>query len=634
MLRWAKYAAVILTITVLLTLFSFPVTAARLSGDVNGDSHINATDATRVLLHAVGKSVLTGDALEAADVNDDGKVNSLDAARILLHAVGKITIDDPDKPAVVYKALTSDDMLSVDGTHLKNRRGERVVLQGTNLGGWLHLEGWLDGGGTSDWNDYPLRTTLISRFGEKETDALLDVYQDAYITRRDLEDIRAIGLNLVRVPIYWMELMDNNGHMKSGAFKQLDWLVENCRELGLYVILDLHGTPGGHSAGFSTGGQTGSNEFWQSTLYQDWVNNIWYNIADHYSGEPTIAGYELLNEPAQFVTSNSIIPRVCDRLYRTIRMVDSDHIVVMCAGYEKHYDSDFKVDVQNFNDVSLLGSPTARGWENVMYDTHHYLPEKKDGDSQEMFAAQQLELIRTAQEKYNVPILAGEFNFWTAQTALQTWLCSLYGMGVSYSTWTYKNTDTNISNNWGLYYRPHGISRVNFKTDSYETIATKWKTYTTANYTANTYLTGMLSKNIDPMGSDTGLSRSRWIVKAYKTAQGELTEHLIDGDLTTRWSNGEAQRLDGSQWVQIDMTESHTIARLTMFTPNRDTATEFTVQVSADGDRWTQVAEGVGAIGRTEVTFQPVSARYIRITQTGAMDNHYWSIYDLRLFSE
>lgn len=50
--------------------------------------------------------------------------------------------DEPHDPT-----LTEQDFLRADGQVLRNERGEQVVLQGTNLGGWLHFEGWMDGGG-------------------------------------------------------------------------------------------------------------------------------------------------------------------------------------------------------------------------------------------------------------------------------------------------------------------------------------------------------------------------------------------------------------------------------------------------------------------------------------------------------
>ncbi len=66
----------------------------KMLGDVTGDENINASDATRILLSAVGKVQLTHAETMLADVNKDGSVNSMDATLILLHSVAKRIIDE------------------------------------------------------------------------------------------------------------------------------------------------------------------------------------------------------------------------------------------------------------------------------------------------------------------------------------------------------------------------------------------------------------------------------------------------------------------------------------------------------------------------------------------------------------
>jgi len=58
------------------------------------------------------------------------------------------------------------------------------------------------------------------------------------------------------------------------------------------------------------------------------------------------------------------------------------------------------------------------------------------------------------------------------------------------------------------------------------------------------------------------------------------------------------------------------------------------VQVSADGKTWgTPVAEGQGVPGTTVITFTPVSAKFVRITQTASVsDAPPWSMRLLRLY--
>ena len=58
------------------------------------------------------------------------------------------------------------------------------------------------------------------------------------------------------------------------------------------------------------------------------------------------------------------------------------------------------------------------------------------------------------------------------------------------------------------------------------------------------------------------------------------------------------------------------------------------VQVSLDGREWSApVAEGAGAGVTTTITFAPVRAKFIRITQTASVeDGAPWTIQRLRLY--
>jgi putative membrane-bound dehydrogenase-like protein len=60
----------------------------------------------------------------------------------------------------------------------------------------------------------------------------------------------------------------------------------------------------------------------------------------------------------------------------------------------------------------------------------------------------------------------------------------------------------------------------------------------------------------------------------------------------------------------------------------------YSVQVSADGRTWSKpVAEGNGTGARTTITFAPVRAKFVRITQTGTVaDAPNWSMRNLRIY--
>ncbi len=62
------------------------------TGDTNGDGKITATDMLSLKAHLLGKSILTGNAAQAADVSGDGKITATDFLQIKAHLLGKSQI--------------------------------------------------------------------------------------------------------------------------------------------------------------------------------------------------------------------------------------------------------------------------------------------------------------------------------------------------------------------------------------------------------------------------------------------------------------------------------------------------------------------------------------------------------------
>jgi mono/diheme cytochrome c family protein len=108
------------------------------------------------------------------------------------------------------------------------------------------------------------------------------------------------------------------------------------------------------------------------------------------------------------------------------------------------------------------------------------------------------------------------------------------------------------------------------------------------------------------------------------------------------WTTGAPQQ--PGMWLQIELPASSMLTEI-QFTSStvgggRGAAPAWTfprayqVQVSTDGNAWSRpVAEGQGAQGTTTISFPPVSARFVRITQTANVtDAPPWSMRLLRLY--
>ena len=48
---------------------------------------------------------------------------------------------------------------------------------------------------------------------------------------------------------------------------------------------------------------------------------------------------------------------------------------------------------------------------------------------------------------------------------------------------------------------------------------------------------------------------------------------------------------------------------------------------------WTEVAHGNGSDPVTEIEFPQADAKFIRVTQTGAVDGLFWSIHELQVLA-
>lgn len=324
-------------------------------------------------------------------------------------------------------------------------------------------------------DDFTVRNAMLERFGQDMTDKLFDYYQKLWITDKDIDKVSGMGMNLVRVPVYWMELMDNRGVMKPGAFKQLDWVINACRKRKIYVIIDLHGAPGGLD-GYITGGQAFTNELWNQDKWRLWTVNIWKAIAAHYKGNATVAAYDLLNEP---VSNNLEYPtkKVYDFLYHAVRSVDPDHLISMGAFY-------------NFD---FLGSPASNGWTNVIYQAHYYNTNIKDKASQDGFLDFAIKDMTSHQRDWKVPVYAGEYCFWQYLDNWEKWMKGLNAINASWSNWCYKNRVAEPAN-WS-FFQVNNSPVPDMSFDSVAAIKAKWKKFVTSNFKENTKLINVVKAN-------------------------------------------------------------------------------------------------------------------------------------------
>lgn len=128
------------------------------------------------------------------------------------------------------------------------------------------------------------------------------------------------------------------------------------------------------------------------------------------------------------------------------------------------------------------------------------------------------------------------------------------------------------------------------------------------------------------------LDRSAWVATASSTQGNDVTEHILDGDGNSLWTNGQPQT--NGQWFQIDLGSKQSFDMISINPGNSgsDYTRAYELFVSEDGENWgTAVTKGQGEAGTLLMTFPIQHARYMKIVQTGEADK-WWSIAELNVY--
>ncbi len=346
-------------------------------------------------------------------------------------------------------------MLSVKDGYLSD--GEKnILLKGINLGGWLLIETWMNPVETTGYTSYSdLISVLNSRFGEYKTHKLLSLYEENYITEKDFEIIESLGFNCVRIPFWYRNFTDINGNYlpNSEGNKRIDWAIEQCKKHNIYIILDMHGCPGGQSMDHSTG-VTGRNELYDNEKNLKIMESVWVNLAKKYKDNPYIAAYDIMNEPQNnggWSGNNAWQPgsyeavsrtnSVYDRMIKAIRKVDKNHVIT----------------IEGIWSVDTLPDPKEYGWENMMYQLHIY-------DTSKYMIDYRIKELTDARDNYGVAAYVGEYN----SKGMEKYATDKYrDASINTTKWTYKTINV-WYDGWGLFNK--NTKGFNISTSSYEDI--------------------------------------------------------------------------------------------------------------------------------------------------------------------
>lgn len=214
--------------------------------------------------------------------------------------------------APLVSAAPAQGFLSTRGTSIVDSSGRTVILRGVNYPGY-------------DSSDPQLHD------------------QSAYYRFWQL------GFNVVRLPVSWAHFEPVPGLFATGYLTwYIDQDVQWAKSAHVRIIVDMHqyywaekfggyGAPGWSVQSYpanALGMRLAVSNFWADKNLQQHFISVWKGIAKYYANEPTIAGYDILNEPWIYTSTlpslNATTVDAFDaNVIQAIRAVDQNHLIFL-----------------------------------------------------------------------------------------------------------------------------------------------------------------------------------------------------------------------------------------------------------------------------------------------------------------
>ena len=312
--------------------------------------------------------------------------------------------------------------VAIKGQQFVAPDGAPLFLKGIGIGNWLLPEGYM--WGLKRANSPRLIDGVICQLiGEEQARAFWKTYYERFMTWEDVRFLKEAGFNHIRISFNWrLFVTDTEPRQLDGVgYVCLDRLVDWCKREGLYVVLDMHGAPGGQT-GDNIDDSWGYPFLFECPASQALTVELWAALAKRYADEPSIIGYDLLNEPIATYFGEDLNPRL-EPLYRrivdAIREHDPNHIIFLGGA---QWNTNFRVFGRPFD-------------EKLAYTFHRYWQDVSPSLIKEYVGFRR---------RYDVPLWMGESGENTYE-----WIAAfrelLEAHDIGWCFWTYKRLDTDRS---------------------------------------------------------------------------------------------------------------------------------------------------------------------------------------------
>jgi endoglycosylceramidase len=324
----------------------------------------------------------------------------------------------------------------------------------------------------------------------------------------DLAQMRPLGFDAIRLNISWSELEPQPGQIDPHYLERIAQVVGWARAQGIYVIIDMHQdawskyvfTPPGQTCppplqatrGYDGAPQwasahatpvcalNGTREL-DSAVAEDFQNfyddrsapdgvglqehfaAVFAALARRFHDDPTVAGYELLNEPNPGLTPSPGTVEVSELFPLYAKVIKT--VLAAVPGFRQLFFIEPNVQ-RGLYDQTALATPWSAfsSYPNVVYAPHEYtgvftLDQEAAGQRLLSMSTDYRNLAGDARA-LGLPLWVGEFgnNPSDDDTLLRTHYENQDQLGLGGTLWLWKENanDVNGSVFWGVYGKPFG----------------------------------------------------------------------------------------------------------------------------------------------------------------------------------
>ncbi len=240
------------------------------------------------------------------------------------------------------------------GTQMIDGYGHPIRFTGVCVGGWLNMENFVTGYAA---NESLMRRSVGQILGKERADRYFDRFLTQFYGEEDARFLGDNGMTLIRIPVNYQHFESDAQPFEilPTAFDHLDRVIAASGRHGVYSIIDLHALPGSQNHHWHSDNSTHEPHLWRHPHFQDRVENIWRAIAEHYKDNTWVAGYNLMNEPAD--ESRVSVGPLYRRLFEAVREIDPNHTIYLDGNT---YSTEFDM----FDEEP---------WPNTVYTLHDYV---------------------------------------------------------------------------------------------------------------------------------------------------------------------------------------------------------------------------------------------------------------------